>query len=93
MVYFLGVKMELFPRFWGEEERQQEIVPKWAQNLQMYFNHDTTTHHEKTHEKLDALLRMEEKEHEIAQDFRDTLKDIGTTLSNIEKYGVQCRSK
>jgi len=93
MVYFLGVKMELFPKFWGEDEEQQEKIPLWAQNLQTYFNHDTTEHHEKTHEKLDMLIRMEEKEHDNAQQFRDTLKDIGTTLANIEKYGVQCRQK
>lgn len=90
MLYFFGVKMRVFPRLWKGEDAEEE-TPQWAQSLTAYFNHDTTEHHEKTHEKLDRLIEMEEKEHLASQQMRDTLKDIGNTLSNLDRFGVKCR--
>lgn len=71
----------------------EEKKPVWASSLEGYFNHDTTEFHTKTHDKLDRLLLMEEKEHEASAEMRDTLKDIGNTLKNIDRYGVRCNDK
>lgn len=86
MVYFLGVKMELFPKLWGEDEEREEKVPIWASNLQTYFNHDTTEHHEKTQELL--------KEISIKMDRHNDMESTNhSKLEEILKYGVKCREK
>lgn len=57
----------------------EEKIPAWAQQLQLYFNHDTTKHHEKTHDKLDKL-------HSVIEDTNRVLKEI-------KEYGITCRDK
>lgn len=85
----------LLGRKQGEEE-----IPAWAQHLTEYYNHDITDTNgkilaqgEKTNEKLDRLIDMEEKEHGAAQELRDTLKDINYTLKSIKENGVNCNDK
>lgn len=83
----------LTQKFGFKKKTSEESTPAWAQTLAQYYNHDTTDQNKKVIEKLDSLLLMEEKEHENADKFRDTLKDISNTLANIDKYGVKCRDK
>lgn len=75
MLYLLMAHLGIAPAPWKEEE--EEKVPLWAQNLQQYFNHDTTKQHQETHKKLDNV--------------KDELKDVNRTLSEIKEYGIKCR--
>lgn len=59
--------------------KAEEEPPVWAQTLLDYFNHDTTAHHEESHRKLDELLRL--------------ARESKTSLDNLDKYGVKCRTK
>lgn len=63
---------------------QEEKVPAWGARLVEYANHNTTA-------KLDKLIAMEEKEHEAADQFRDTLRGIDRTLSEFREYGIKVR--
>lgn len=63
---------------------KKEKVPQWGQRLVQYANHDTT-------ERLDRLIEMEEKEHEAADQMRDTLRAIDSTLREFKEYGVKLR--
>ncbi len=81
MLYFIGAKSGIFPRFWKqaevEEEDPAQDAPVWARHLLQHFNHDTTDHHEATHAKLDEV--------------RDRVKNVEVTLQNFDKYGVKLR--
>jgi len=57
----------------------EERVPDWASKLQLYFNHDTTSHHDRTHEKLDKLQEL--------------TTETNRTLKEIKEYGLICREK
>lgn len=70
---------------------KEEKIPKWASRLQLYFNHDTTEHHKATHQRLEKLIQMEEKEHERADEVRESLKGIDRTLAEFREYGVKIR--
>ena len=65
---------------------KEEKVPEWGARLVQYANHDTT-------DKLNKLIAMEEKEHEAADQMRETMKDIGTTLKEFKEYGVKIRKE
>ncbi len=64
----------------------KEKVPEWGKNLTRYANHDTT-------ERLNRLIEMEEKEHILNDKIRETLRDIGSTLSELKEYGIKCRKE
>ena len=57
----------------------EEKTPEWAKSLQLYFNHDTTSHHNETHQKLDEL--------------KEISRETNRTLSEIKTYGIVCRDK
>lgn len=69
----------------------EDKPPSWANKLSLYFNHDTTDHHKRTHEKLDKLILMEEKQDEHADEMRDTMRGIDSSLKEIKEYGVKIR--
>jgi hypothetical protein len=89
MLYLFGVNMGAFPKLSGK--KQEDPIPSWAQHLVQHFNHDTTTHHEATHQKLDELIRMEKDEHKLQQEFRDDIREVKYTLTNMKEYGVRKR--
>lgn len=62
----------------------EEAVPEWGERLIQYANHDTTA-------KLDKLISMEEKEHEQADQVRQSLAGIDRTLGEFREYGVKIR--
>ena len=71
----------------------RENTPEWGKKatadinrLAEYANHDTT-------ERLERLLEMGEKHQMNATETRDSLRDIGRTLSEIKTYGIPCRDK
>lgn len=57
----------------------KEKTPEWASRLQGYFNHDTTSHHNETHKKLDEV--------------KDGVLEGNRLLREIKEYGIVCRDK
>jgi|DEB19_MinimDraft_3_1074340.scaffolds.fasta_scaffold134890_1 hypothetical protein len=90
MLYLMGVKSGTFPKFWGEHK---EEIPKWAEHLLQNYNHNTTSFHETTHQKLDTLIEKSEEEARQHLEIRDGVKEIQNTLSNFEKFGIKSRIK
>lgn len=87
MVYLLMAHMGIAPAPWKKDlEEKGEIVPPWAQELQQYFNHDTTSHHTKTHELLSEISKKMDRHNEMEKDNHAKLHEILT-------YGVKCRDK
>ena len=72
LTLFLMWKLGLF------NGRHKDLEANMAE-LKEYFNHDTTAHHEKTHEKLDKL--------------NNTLVDLSYSIKNIHENGVPCKEK
>lgn len=75
------------------KRKDPEKVPEWGQlasdrisQLAQYANHDTT-------ERLDMLLKLEEKEHQDQKEFRDIMKDMARDIQEIKTYGIKCRDK
>ena len=68
-----------------------EIVPAWAQQLQTYFNHDTTEHHQEMGKKLDAIAQGQEQIKELMREHNKLDERVIVLLENQEKYGVKCR--
>lgn len=96
LLFFKDQIPQLVGWIMGKTPKEDEM-PVWAAHLTEYYNHDITDANgkiiaqgEKTNEKLDRLIDMEEKEHASAQELRDTLKDIGYTLKSIKENGVKC---
>ena len=66
--------------------KKKDMVPPWAQELQQYFNHDTTSHHEKTHSILKEISDKMDRHNDME-------KENHAKLEEILKYGVKCRDK
>lgn len=90
MLYFVGAKIGLFPKFWNREE-QAEPTPLWAESLLQHFNHETT---EQNMEANIALKEIKETQRDILNMIRDgnrLQERVIILLENFDKYGIPCR--
>jgi hypothetical protein len=83
MLYLVLANQGVVPRFWSKDE-QKEQIPDWAKQLHanqdklaQYANHDTTKHHEMTHDMLGEL--------------KDISKESLHVLKELKEYGIKCR--
>lgn len=85
MVYFMGVKLQIFPNLLGKkavpdgEENSITILDLHRQmtKLNGYFNHDTTVHLQNIEEKQDQIL--------VA------VADIKRKHDEYDRFGIICR--
>jgi hypothetical protein len=85
MVYFMGVKLQIFPNLLGkkptpdESENSVTLVSLYQQmqKLNGYFNHDTTEHLRVIEEKQDQILVM--------------AADIKRKHEEYDRFGITCR--
>lgn len=82
MLYLVLANQGVVPKFWSKHE--EENIPEWAKQLHanqdklaQYANHDTTKHHEMTHEMLGEL--------------KDISKESLHVLKELKEYGIRCR--
>ena len=75
ILYFLW--KEGIISFNSKKNGKTEDKPQWAHDLIEHFNHDTTSYHEKTHEKLDKL--------------NEGIVDLTYTLKDIKENGINCK--
>lgn len=79
LLFFKEYIFSFIAKWLGIEKKVEEEIPVWATQLMAYFNHDTTGHHEETHKKLDKVIDIVGKSHELLKQF--------------DKFGVPCREK
>lgn len=87
MVYFMGVKLQIFPNLLGKksvpdgEENSVTILDLHRQmtKLNGYFNHDTTAALENISEKQDLIL--------------GAVADIKRKHDEYDRFGIICRTK
>lgn len=78
----LGTALLLVLRDWRDGrslfKRAEDNVPKWAEELQSHYNHDTTKELQEIKSELRTLT--------------DAVGDANTSLKNMDKYGVKIRA-
>jgi len=94
LVYFMAAKSGFVPKFWKErKEEKAEDMPHWAQTLIGHFNHDTTSHHEMTHQKLDTIIQQNKDSKSDHERTKETINAIKNSVENLDKYGMKVRGR
>jgi hypothetical protein len=79
MLYLVLAKQGVVPKVWKGSEVEE--IPKWADHLLQYYNHDTTDQHNLTHAKLDRIETKIDRHNELELGNSGKLDEIIRSIS------------
>lgn len=90
MLYFMGAKTGIFPKFWGESttEDNQPATKKQMNRLSQYYNHDTTELLTQIREHLSDVKDETKTINSNLAILSQTTNRLENTIREWEKYGV-----